>query len=83
MSLVRDEFEVKIPELEANLSSVMGCPWKTSIDPGYIYGLAEERYAKEAPGQMLTKYTHLHNPTTALDSRLQRSIYPSYISLSR
>lgn len=52
---VRDNWEVKVPELEANLSSTMGVPWKISVDPGYIYSFAEDRYAKESTGKMLTK----------------------------
>lgn len=53
---VRDEFETKIPELEANLSSVLGQPWKINFDPGHLYTLADSRFAKESPGQMLTQY---------------------------
>ena len=53
---VRDEFETKIPELEANLSSVLGQPWKISFDPGHLYTLAEDRFSKEKPGQMFTQY---------------------------
>lgn len=51
---VRDEFETKIPELEGNLSSVLGQPWKISFDPGHLYTLAEDRLEK--PGQMFTQY---------------------------
>ncbi|KAI9816269.1 MAG: hypothetical protein M1827_001870 [Pycnora praestabilis] len=53
---VRDNWELQQPELEANISGLLGVPWKTSIDPGYLYTLAESRYAKESPGQMIAKY---------------------------
>ncbi|KAK4695767.1 hypothetical protein P7C71_g2048, partial [Lecanoromycetidae sp. Uapishka_2] len=50
---VRDVFEAKLPDQEAKLSSVLGVPWKTSIDPGYIYTFAKSRYTKDQPGHML------------------------------
>ena len=53
---VRDEFETKIPELEANLSSVLGQPWKIDFDPGHLHTLADTRFAKESLGQMCTQY---------------------------
>ena len=52
---VRDEYEVKIPELESNLSAVCGVPWKLLIDPGAICAYCEDRYSKEYPGKMITK----------------------------
>ena len=54
--LVRDDYETMIPELEANLSSVLGQPWKINFDPGYLYTFADDRYSKEHPGQMFTEY---------------------------
>ncbi len=52
---VRDNFETKIPELEANLSSVLGQPWKIDFDTGHLYSFADDRFSKEAPGQMFTE----------------------------
>ncbi|CAD6586150.1 MAG: hypothetical protein ASARMPRED_002455 [Alectoria sarmentosa] len=52
LALLRDEFETKIPELEANLSSVLGQPWKIDFDPGHLHTLADTRFAKESLGQM-------------------------------
>lgn len=60
--LVRDNWEVKIPELEANLSSIMGVPWKICVDAGYIYSFAEDRHARETTGKMLTEYDSLFPP---------------------
>lgn len=59
LKLVRDDFETKIPELEANLSSVLGQPWKISFDPGHLYTFANDRWSKEEPGQMFTQYIPL------------------------
>jgi len=53
---LRDEYESKIPTLEANLSSALGVPWIIDLDPTMILPTAVDRYAKESPGQMFTKY---------------------------
>ena len=56
LKLVRDQFESKLPELEAKLSSVLGQPWKINFDTGYLYTFADDRFSKESPGQMFTEY---------------------------
>lgn len=56
LTVVRDEYEVKIPELEANLSAVCGVPWRLQIDPAYVYSFAEDDFSKKYPGRMITKY---------------------------
>lgn len=56
LSTVRDDYEVKIPELEAELSKVCGAAWKLQIDPGWVYSCATDSYAKQSPGKMITKY---------------------------
>ena len=55
---MRDEFESKIPELETRLSKVMGIPWHVKVDVPATYAHAEDRGAKENPGQMLYKYVN-------------------------
>ncbi len=69
---VRDKWEVKIPELEANLSSIMGVPWKISVDAGYVYSFAVDRYAKESTGQMFTEYDSPFSFPSLLTSQSSR-----------
>lgn len=69
---VRYKWEIKIPELEANLSSIMGVPWKISVDAGYVYSFAVDRCAKESTGQLFTDYDSPFSFTSLLTSQPSR-----------
>ena len=77
LKLVRDDFENKLPELEANLSSVLGQPWKISFDCGHLYTFAVNRFAKESPGKMFTEYMLLCPLSSPIPSPTHANISPN------
>ncbi|TAQ88743.1 hypothetical protein B7494_g2927 [Chlorociboria aeruginascens] len=66
---VRDDWDAKIPELEATLSQVLGVAWTIEIDAGamYLYALETDNMgtaAKTRPGYVL--YTYIEKTITNL-----------------
>ena len=53
---LRDNWDAKKPELEKELSDILGEPWTIEVDPLQIYAYATEGYAKESTGSMLKEY---------------------------
>ena len=53
---VRDTWETKLPDLEKQLSDVLGVSWTVDIDPKAVYPYAVEGYAKESLGSCLVEY---------------------------
>lgn len=56
-TVVRDGFETKRAELEAELIKIMGTPWTIDVDPSYLYTFASEdqSYARQNLGPMITE----------------------------
>ena len=53
---VRDNWEAKQPELEEQISKLLGTPWKVSVDPGYLWSIGEEGFVKQNPGGAICAY---------------------------
>ncbi|KAI9732707.1 MAG: hypothetical protein M1818_007441 [Claussenomyces sp. TS43310] len=54
--LVRDEYESKVPDFEAQISAIMGEAWTVKIDVPAVWALAEDRYPKDRPGHACAEY---------------------------
>ena len=50
---VREIWDAKRSSLENNLSSTLGCTWWIKVDAEALYQVAEERNAKENPGDVI------------------------------
>ncbi|EHK42758.1 hypothetical protein TRIATDRAFT_33139 [Trichoderma atroviride IMI 206040] len=53
---IRDEWENRKPDYEDRISAVLGAPWKIDIDLRQVCAYAEDGYAAEAPGSMISGY---------------------------
>lgn len=56
MLTVRDEWESKKPSYEKTISDVLSEPWKIDISLHQVYAYAQDGYALEAPGSMISAY---------------------------
>ncbi|KAK1252386.1 hypothetical protein MKX08_003573 [Trichoderma sp. CBMAI-0020] len=53
---IRDEWENRKPDYEDRISAVLGEPWKIDIDLRQVCAYAEDGYAAEATGSMISAY---------------------------
>ncbi|KAL2210776.1 hypothetical protein CC79DRAFT_541079 [Sarocladium strictum] len=53
---LRDNWEGRKAGLEEELTTLFGQPWTIEVNPNQIYAYAEEGYAKESPGSMISQY---------------------------
>lgn len=59
VSIVRDDYEAKKPDLESQISKALGVPWTISIDASAVYQYAGDGYGKENSGGMFTSCVSL------------------------
>jgi hypothetical protein len=62
LHVVRDNWEGRKAGLEEELTTLFGQPWTIEVNPNQIYAYAEEGYAKESPGSMISQYVEMPNP---------------------